>query len=88
MKGIIGGGAIIDPTTIEILNKKLPNVRLIQVFQNWFASVTWCVNFKLSWQSYGMTESLAIVNTEIMNSGDKRISVKISENQGKIFGMF
>jgi hypothetical protein len=29
-----------------------------------------------------MTESLAIVNTEIMNEGDKRIAVKISENQG------
>jgi hypothetical protein len=31
-----------------------------------------------------MTESLAIVNTEIMNKGDKRITVKISENQGNI----
>jgi hypothetical protein len=30
MKGIVGGGAIIDPTTIEILRKKLPHVRLIQ----------------------------------------------------------
>jgi hypothetical protein len=29
-----------------------------------------------------MTESLAIVNTEIMNEGEKRIAVKISENQG------
>jgi hypothetical protein len=35
LKGIIGGGAIIDPTTIEILKKKLPNVRLMQVCYKW-----------------------------------------------------
>ncbi|XP_059469212.1 luciferin 4-monooxygenase-like [Neocloeon triangulifer] len=32
LKTIMGGGAIIDPTTIEILAKKLPGVRLKQMY--------------------------------------------------------
>jgi len=82
LKMISSGGSVLDPTTAELIAKKLPHVKLAQVSFVLYINL----NFEFTQiQFYGMSECLGIANSEISRDEEEmKVPLVTKENDGEI----